>query len=163
MPTPTHTLIEAVTLATSASSVTFSSIPQTYGDLVLALNIKPTAALNVRLRVNGDTGTNYNYVVMAGNGTAASSASAASQDFIYLDYTAYTNITASVIQANFIDYSTDKHKSILARASNSTTGVNAQGIRWASAAAITSMEIYAISNQFDVGSTFHLYGIAKAL
>ena len=35
MPTPTYTPLATVTLGTSAASVTFSSIPATYRDLIL--------------------------------------------------------------------------------------------------------------------------------
>jgi hypothetical protein len=39
MPTPTYDLIESTALGSSASSITFSSIPSTYRDLVLVIDV----------------------------------------------------------------------------------------------------------------------------
>ena len=60
MPLPsTMTPIATNTLTAVASSVTFSSIPSTYTDLVLVLQGSFDSADDVRFRFNGDTGSNY--------------------------------------------------------------------------------------------------------
>ena len=162
----TYTLIDSVTLATSASSVTFSAIPQTYGDLVLAVVAKPdaTGAKSLRYRINGDTGANYRYVVMYGNGSSASSSSstgATSITFAIGGATESAGNTQGISQ--IIGYSeTDKHKPILNRG-NDVTGtyasVDCSAYRWVNTSAVTSLEISLSSSNLDVGSTFYLYGI----
>jgi hypothetical protein len=57
MPTPTYTPLATVTLGTTAASVTFSSIPATYRDLIFVLSGLGGSA-NITLRYNGDSGSN---------------------------------------------------------------------------------------------------------
>lgn len=59
----TYTLISSNTLTSSAASVTFSSIPATYTDLVLRISSRTDAAgatATVAAQFNGDT-TSANY------------------------------------------------------------------------------------------------------
>lgn len=163
MATPTYELIETTTLASSASSVSFSSITQEYRDLVLVMDCKVTGNAVGRVRFNSDTGSNYSFVQMIGNGSIATSNSNT------LDYglvSSSTMDTASELLTliQIMDYSaTDKHKSYLTRQNLSGTGtVGAYAVanRWANTAALTNMEVYTSANNFATGSTFSLYGIA---
>ena len=159
MATPTYTLLDSTTLASSASSVTFSSITQDYRDLVLVTtNFAATSTTNYRIRINGDSGTNYNRVHIEGDGSTATSF-AASGDAQIFGQTATT--TSSVIhKVEFLDYSaTDKHKSVLMRYGSGDDVVAAQANRWANTAVISSLEIFTGSDSFAAGSTFYLYGI----
>jgi hypothetical protein len=68
-------LVSTTQLSTSASTVTFSSIPQTGKDLLLLVQTQvQTPSTNFFLRINGDT-TSGNYVTrkLAGDGSATSS------------------------------------------------------------------------------------------
>jgi hypothetical protein len=59
----------------SNSTITFSSIPSTYTDLVLIIGGGSTSASVVsQLQFNGDTGSNYSWTALYGTGSAASSA-----------------------------------------------------------------------------------------
>ena len=70
----TYTPIATTTLGSNQSTVTFSSIPSTYTDLVLVCNATVSSANGTwYLEFNSDTGTNYSATVLKGNGTAASS------------------------------------------------------------------------------------------
>ena len=51
MATPTYTLIDSVTLGSSASSVTFSSIPAG-GDAVLVISGTSSAAASIKVKLN---------------------------------------------------------------------------------------------------------------
>ena len=157
MPTPTYTLIDSVTLASSASSVTFSSldtIAAGYRDLVLV--VTGTASTNTfyRFRFNSDsTNTNYTYVQMIGTGTDALSAAVNDANAGSLT-TAESN---SLIQ--IMDFAqTDKHKSYLYR--NNFTSVRAAAGRWSNTAAITSIQLAINTGTFNAGSTLSIYGIA---
>ena len=159
MPTPTYTALATVTLGSSASSVTFSSIPATYRDLILVAN--GTIGLssdNVILRFNSDSGSNYSNVVMVGFGTSSVESAASTT-------TSIVRATAGNIQStniwNIMDYSaTDKHKTVLSRSgTNSSTSVSAAAERWANTAAITSIYVAALSTTLSAGHTFSLYGV----
>jgi hypothetical protein len=68
----TYTLISSNTLSSAAASVTFSSIPSTYTDLVLQCSTRTDRSNqtydNFRIRFNGDSGTNYSDRVIEGAG-----------------------------------------------------------------------------------------------
>ena len=150
MPTPTYDLIASNVLSSSASSVTFNSIPATYRDLVLV-----TSGLNGGFfaRLNGDTGANYSRVYMRGNGSSALSG-AGSENFVRV------NGWATIF--HFLDYSaTDKHKPILIRSDTYYSLTQADAQRWANTAAINSIELNANGGDFPSGSTFYLYGIVS--
>jgi hypothetical protein len=58
MPTPTYDLISSVSL--NASTVTVSSIPNTYKDLIIVMKAQlVSGSEELRVRFNGDTGFNY--------------------------------------------------------------------------------------------------------
>jgi hypothetical protein len=159
MPTPTYTLIDSVTLASSASSVTFSSIDQTYGDLVLVVDGKAEGKTGLYLQFNGDSGSNYTTVGMQGEASGASS---------YSQTLAFTNanLMAGAQGLNTVQlmaYSaTDKHKTILARANFATEQVRAAAARWASTSAITQVRLFMDSGRnFQIGTTLNLYGITS--
>jgi hypothetical protein len=161
MPTPTYTPLATVTLGSSASSVTFSSIPATYRDLVLVQKgITTTSAIDALvLRLNGDTGGNYSHVHMEGEGggTAGSDASSGSTSMI----TGLTGTSQSSSIISLLDYSaTDKHKTMLCRSNAPHNRVRANAGRYASTSAITSITVFTASGlSFASGCTFNLFGV----
>jgi hypothetical protein len=159
MPTPTYTPLATVTLGSSASSVTFSSIPATYRDLILVgdLILSTSNAQQIRIRFNGDTGSNYFTVNMGATTTTFSQTSTLSAGRIGQAY----NGSRSTHILNLMDYSaTDKHKTGTARGDNASNRIEALATRWANTAAITSMTvIIEDASNFAAGSTFNLYGV----
>lgn len=156
MPTPTYTSLATVTLGSSAASVTFSSIPATYRDLILITDHTGGASgVDVFLALNNDTGTNYTRVLMYGNSTTTGSLSGTSDAVSAL----YGSNKQTLIM-NVMDYSaTDKHKTILIRNNNAQQSeVVAGAIRWANTAAVTSLRL-GVGTSFSTGSTFSLYGV----
>jgi hypothetical protein len=164
MATPTYTLIDSVTLTSSASSVTFSSITQSYRDLVLVCNSRSLYTANnvddFVVEFNGDTGSNYSTVLMTGYG-AANSETATNARVGYLQTSSSGNTSLGTQIAQISDYAqTDKHKTFLGRTS-STDHSAATAARWANTAAITSIKVFGIrGSSFAINSTFNLYGIA---
>jgi len=158
MPTPTYTPLATVTLGSSAASVTFSSIPATYRDLIFVFNGGViSGAHNLSVAFNSDTTSgNYSGVAMSGTGSSASSVLILPRllnDFGYLE------ANQAVFITQFMDYSaTDKHKTYLSRSNNAANGVSAVAGRWANTAAITSIALTSGAN-FATGTTFSLYGI----
>lgn len=159
MPTPTYTPLATVTLGSSASSVTFSSIPATYRDLILVVD-GTTSATNVGMafRANGDTGPNYATVIMAGNGSVTSTVAGSAAIYADVLYAADTSKFNGIIQ--IMDYSaTDKHKSLLTRSNQGGTFVLAYASRWANTAAITTVNLLTATSSWAAGTTFSLYGV----
>lgn len=154
--TPTHVLLNQITLAANASSVTFSSIPQNYGDIVVKGIIYGTSGANIEWRLNGDTG-NASRVFMYGSGTSKASAAGSSNIWSFLSG---TNGTVHI--GHIMDYSaTDKHKTALIRTDfggfDGTTWANVG--RWASTNAVTSLLLVPSAGSFTVGTTLSLYGV----
>jgi hypothetical protein len=164
MPTPTYTPLATVTLGSSASSVTFSSIPATYRDLILVcLAGFSDTGITARIRFNNDFGSNYHLVSLRGNGTTASTRSSSGTGSAFLsDTTPSATTTRLQLNVSVIDYSaTDKHKMVLSRADNASAGTDLVTNRWANTAAITSMAITPSTGTWSAGSTFNLYGIVS--
>ena len=162
MPTPTYTPLATVTLGGTASSVTFSSIPATYRDLIVVYNFLGSTSAFTNFIVNSDSTANKGRVSMIGGLTPFSASSSTDGDF-YTGVLNTTNRTSGVVQ--LMDYSaTDKHKTFLARwgeFQSSDQFVNAYAYRWPSTSAITSINFRTSSGNFAIGATFNLYGIVS--
>jgi hypothetical protein len=154
---PTHVLLNQVTLAASSSSVVFSAIPQTYGDLVLLSSVVASGGANVQWILNGDT-SNVTRVFMYGDGSSAASGAGTSNILSFTSAASASHPTSG----HFMDYSAaDKHKTMLVRTdyggANGTTWAAAG--RWASNTPITSITLTISSGNFSSGATFSLYGV----
>ena len=158
MPTPTYTPLATVTLGSTASSVTFSSIPATYRDLIVVWDgtISSPSSTTISFRFNGDTGANYSSVYMFGSGASTASGTNLPNGM------AFQQGAGGVINAiaTVMDYSaTDKHKTWLSRSNSTADLVMAWAGRWANTAAITSVALIPSSSTFASGNTFSLYGV----
>ena len=156
MPTSTYVALATTTLSGDAS-LTFSSIPASYRDLIMVANFKTSSDSLIFVRANGDTGTNYSQVRMWGTGSSTAS-STGSQTYWDME-TGLTSSQWNTTIFQIFDYSaTDKHKAALYRSNQTLVAASAQ--RWASTSAITSISIALESGiTFEAGTTFSLYGI----
>lgn len=162
-----YTLIATQTLTASASSVTFSSIPQTYKDLVLEVTAQSSGTATIvgsQFRVNGDTGSNYSYTFVSGNGTAASSGRGSNTVYAIAPGVSSSNISTGSL--TFMSYSnTNVNKTILMRMARPDTDTAAYVNLWRSTSAITSITVVSPDNgsasvPFIAGSTFKLWGVS---
>ena len=165
----TYTPIESKVLVSTATDVTFTSISTTYTDLILVCSIQMNGAqANVFTQVgNGtiDTGANYSYTIISGNGSTATSVrdSNDTRGFFSTNtsYPQTTNRNMTVM--NFQNYSnTATYKTVLIRSGNSAIGTDADVGLLRSTSAINRIKVYPTNNAFEVGSTFTLYGIKAA-
>lgn len=155
----TYDLIETTTLASAASSVTFSSITQDYRDLVLVVDANSTTGnCLLRLVFNNDQTNNYYQVYMS----AAPSSASLTQGFIDT-FINPNDAEESLAIFQIMDYSaTDKHKTVLIRSGRpDVSQLFASAQRWGDTSAITEIDINSALNAFASGSTFSLYGIAS--
>ena len=158
----TYEPIATQTLGSAAATVTFSSIPGTYTDLVLVANGFNDTGGNRALygQFNSDTGTNYSFTKMNGDGSTTTSDRSSSLNQAVLG-NFLNNATATIIQ--FQNYSnTTTNKVMLFRQNAPSTVIQAGIVLWRSTSAITSILLYLNSGNFSTGSTFTLYGIKAA-
>ena len=99
----TWTPIATATADGTATGITFNSIPQTYTDLILVQNLRSARAATTEqfwVRPNNDTGSNYAYNYMQGDGTSATSSRLNNQSVANRFY-----IPAASATANLYGYS----------------------------------------------------------
>ena len=158
MPKKTYTQINSVTLAAASASVTFASIPQNFRDLILVYNgFNGSSTGGMLLRLNGDSGNNYNDIFMSQSGNTPSSSLQSNTNNANIFF-GTTVITMGVAQ--FMDYSaTDKHKVVLTRDGANGTNVRATATRWANTAAINQIQVIRTDTTISTGSILTLYGI----
>lgn len=153
-----YTLIATQTLTTATASVTFSSIPGTFKDLVLEITGTATSADNAFFRFNSDSNTNYSETLLYGNGTSALS----TRDPNYnRGMFGLMGTVQTVIIANVQSYANaNVNKTVLSRASVSNSRVDATVSLWRSTAAITSFECLMSGTTFATGTSFKLWGVS---
>jgi hypothetical protein len=166
----TYVALKTETVAVATPSVTFSlSGISGYTDLVIVSNVAvASAGTSLNLRFNSDTGSNYSYTNLYGDGSAASSVRGTNATKGYASW--YVGLNTSIENANITHimnyshsttYKTAISRSNRASASNSP-GTEAVVSLWRNTNAITSITLAADSGNISVGSTFSLYGIANA-
>lgn len=163
----TYDPIASTTLTSSASSVAFSSldtIAAGYRDLILVSNaVGSGSGIDVYIRLNGDTGSNYNRAYMSGTGSSTYAGTSTNATWFFLTaWAALHNSNPWQNTFELMDFSaTDKHKSALWRTDQASNyGTEAMAGRWASTSAVTSLVIGTTSGSFNSGATFALYGVA---
>jgi hypothetical protein len=162
--TTTEIPIATQTLSSAQSTVTFSSIPATYTDLVLIMNLKgSTTGLYPCLQFNSDTAANYSQTGIYGTGSAAGSQHTSNSSVAYITSGCVMSNTEFNFNSivNLQNYSNSTtNKTILSRSNNAASEVNNNVILWRSNSAITRIDILCyLTGSFAIGSTFTLYGI----
>ena len=167
----TYTKIASTTLGSAAASVTLSSIPSTYTDLVLICNPALTANQPLYMRPNSNTSTIYSTTWMLGNGSTATTsrynqAALGGAGILIDNYggtTGFPSDFSGLAKYEIMNYSnTTTHKTILIRAGTATNWTVASINLFASTTAISSLYLYPYTGNFAAGSTFNLYGITAA-
>jgi hypothetical protein len=168
----TYTPIATQTLGSSQSTVSFTSIPSTYTDLVLVCgSITGASANTLYMELNADTATNYSGTFLYGDGTSAVSGRGSNLKGIFIG--ALLGISSTVIQnciTHIQNYSnTTTYKSTLSRWNNSASATEATVGLWRSTSAVNRIDIYigtgssgTPTGNIAAGSTFTLYGISCA-
>jgi hypothetical protein len=160
MPATYEPIASATVSGTSTNSVTFSSIPAGFTDVVLIAAYSLTGAALPQFQVNSDTATNYSDTDLTGNGTTASSGRDSSKGNGYLGNNGQNN---NVVVAQFMSYAnTNINKTVLSSYANAGTAVDRRVNLWRSTAAITSIKFYLSANNFADGAIVSLFGIRAA-
>lgn len=167
----TYEAIFTETLASAQASVTFSSIPSTYTDLVLVVTAKSSSTDTVVVaQFNSDTsnsGTNYSYTRIYGNGTSALSDRASNNAWIPVGrLTTSSDSHFGQGIAHLMNYANaTTYKTVLTRGDNASSMTNASVGLWRATPAAISTIVISVANgasNLAAGSTFSLYGIKAA-
>ena len=166
----TYKAIATVTVGSGgASSMSFSSIPQTYTDLLLKVSTRTSASTTANqdyVKFNGSS-SNYSSKLIQGDGTSASSGS-------YSDSRATLNVGNSATASTFSNcevyipnYTSSAYKSYSSDSvteNNGTTAyIHLKAHLWSDSSAITSIELTNDSgSNYAQYTTATLYGIKKS-
>jgi hypothetical protein len=166
----TYSLISSNVLSSSAASVTFSSIPATFTDLVLRMSVASTGVIDGIFRFNGSSATNYSRTYMQGTGSTTSSSRSSNSTNIGLQdlyrNNGSTSNTFSSSEIYIPSYTVSQSKpisAVLADESNNTTAdMTLIAGLFRDNTAISSFSIAPNSGNFSAGSSFYLYGIKNS-
>jgi hypothetical protein len=175
-PLSSYDLLATEILTGSQASVTFSSLgdyASDYQHLQIRMTTQctgtATTLTQTDLNLNGDTGSNYAYHTLNGNGSSVVSLNATSADFIRFPDTVPRTSQTGVFGAIVVDildpFSSDKNTTLRAlhgayasgeRDINLTSGV------WLNTDSLTSIALNPAGNTWAEYSRFSLYGLRSA-
>jgi hypothetical protein len=158
----TYEPIQTQTVGTAVATVTFSSIPQTYTDLILVFRGITTAATteNIYCTYNSDSSSLYSWTRIVGDGSTASSARSSGQTYQII---ADTDLNQMNSVTQIMNYSnTTTFKTAISRSNSSGLRASLYADLYRSTNAISSVTLTMSSGNFATGSTFTLYGIKAA-
>lgn len=171
----TYTLISSRVLSTTPGGVTFSSIPQTYTDLVIRMTARTDGADPDRYEFwtnSDDGGPNFGTTTLRATGTTVSTIrnSSSGASFAYYQMvgggaTANTFNSAEIYVPNYTNASSGNAINLTGVSENNSStvyGIGASaGLRTATGA-ITSITVWGGGYSFQSGSSFYLYGIKNS-
>lgn len=172
----TYTLISSNVLSSSAASVTFSSIPSTYTDLVLKLSARDDGAApndNAYITFNNNSNSVYSSTFIYRNaatskGSLIQSATTA-DDYNYVNSNGATSNTFSNNEIYIPNYAGSNNKPWMgfnvAENNSSTTGgrITLNGKLAQITSAINQITLFQFGSQVWLsGSSFYLYGIKNS-
>jgi hypothetical protein len=160
-------LIQTQTTASAVASVTFTGIPTVYRHLLIRGAYLINGTVRVAVRLNGDTGSNYSWHTMDGNGlnNTVSTANNFTTNMIQGGFTTnrFVANTNSPLLVEILDYQQAKNKTVTTFTGyqDDTSGSRiavGTGL-WNSTAAVTSVTVLASTGNIVADSRFSLYGI----
>jgi hypothetical protein len=170
---PAFESIATATGTGSSGTITFSSIPSTYKSLQIRVMALQTNGINdLRIRFNGDTGSNYAWHTLAGYNSSVAAGNGSSQSYMLAcvesnNRGALTATNPTVAITDVLDYAdTNKNKTIrtLGGMENNSLGeIDINSGLWMSTSAINSITIFMSgAGSFTTTSVISLYGIKGA-
>lgn len=162
----TYEPIASTTLGSDSATIEFTSIAATWTDLVLVLMARNTNASTdrqIRLRFNSDTGSNYSYTDIRGNGSTVSSNRGSSQTFILAGLAEDADDAHSISVMHIQSYAnTNVYKTVLAAGASPGNRVDRTVGLWRDTSAISTVTLALNGDNYQSGATASLYGIKAA-
>jgi hypothetical protein len=156
--------IATTLLASNQTTITFSGIPNTYKHLQIRyINTTSTVNQNLIFRFNGDTGSNYAWHRLLGDGASAIADGVSATTGMNIGRSSTTSPSFAGGVFDILDYAnTSKFKTSRTLYGNDQNGSGViffgSGL-WQNTAAITSITITSAAGDFVTNSRFSLYGI----
>jgi hypothetical protein len=171
----TYILIASNTLASAVSSITFSSIPATFTDLVLKVSYRTaTGSGNTetsQLSFNGVSTTTYSHTRMNQDGATVTSNRGSNETYGIILAAGNTNTatantfgnTEIYIPSYLVAQNKQHYAHFTAESNISNLSIGQTALLWRNTAAITSLTLASNSgNNYLVGSSFYLYGVKNS-
>jgi hypothetical protein len=162
-PTGAYDSIATTTLGSTTTSITFSSIPATYTHLQVRFFAKDGAASlsSLAIRLNSDSGSNYAYHRLYGDGTSATAGSGTGLSFGIIGVEE-NQFGATIV--DILDYAnTNKYtvtRSLSGWDNNGSGWVGLWSSLWLNTAAVNTITLQsAAGNGFTQYTSAALYGI----
>jgi hypothetical protein len=160
----TYESIATQTLGSATATVTFSSIPGTYTDLVLVCSAKNTVAQNyeIWIRFNSDSAGNYSQTFLQNYANSTQSGKNSNITEIRVGKMNNTSFDTTIVSIQNYSNSTT-YKTALSRYNNAEFVTGSLVGLWRNTSAISSVQVICETGaNFTSGSTFTLYGILAA-
>ena len=171
-----YDLLETTTLTSSASSVTFSGLGSysDYAHLQIRAVVRESSGAggytNSELTLNGDTGSNYSWHYLDGQGSSVSSVGYGSQPNVRLQsFSPGDGSPSGIFGAGVIDIldfnNASKNSTVRAlhgALTSTNKGIFLTSGAWYNTDAITSINFAIGANSWVAGCRFSLYGIKGA-
>ena len=171
MPSPTYVALAKTVLTGTQATITFSSIPSTYTDLLILVSCRSDRAASlvdtITWNFNSST-TNFSNTRLEGTGASAGSTfNTTNSSLLRVPATSVTSNTFNNAEIYIPNYTGSTNKPIstsFAYENNATTAyVGANAGLWSNTAAITSITLGLVDGpNFVSGSRFDLYGIKNS-
>ncbi len=128
-----------------ASNIEFTSIPSTYSHLQIRAIAKASGSnFNPKMQFNNDTGTNYSWHYIYGDGSTATAGAGATQAFIYNSIISTNASMYNGFVIDILDYAnTNKYKTTRELSGQDRNGSGEIALwsgNWRSTSAITSIK-----------------------
>lgn len=170
---PARVLITETTTSSSATNVSFTSIPATYRDLEVRIRgrgTKSAVLVDIRMRFNADTTAIYDAESSQANGTTPNHFGSLAATSSYIgNIVAATGPTSAsdTIVVSVFDYRGTTFRKSLHYRNSIKSGEAVQGNLynesgvgwWRSTVAITQIDVFPSANGFVDGSVVSLYGL----
>jgi hypothetical protein len=166
----TYTQIATLNGTGSSNTITFSSISNTYTDLVLIINAttttSSTGSITTRVGTSGtiDTGGNYSGNTQYGNGSTTAVSSVTNATAMPLSSINWASTTSPFqAEVHYMSYkNTNWYKTILVKSGNEATATGLLVNTWRNLGAINTLNIIHSASNWSTTSIFSLYGITAA-
>ena len=160
----TYEPIAKTTLASNTTTTTFlefDNIPGTYTDLVMVIQGTAQTALDIWMRFNTDTGSNYSDTRLYGDGSNSGSDRNSSYTSGAI---AVLSATQGLIVTNVMNYSnTTTNKTCISRSDTAGWGPAVRVTLWRSTSAVTKIQVgNPYASYLAAGTTATLYGVKAA-
>lgn len=166
----TYKLIASNTVGSGGvAQVDFTSIPQTYTDLLIKTSTNVTSENVLRIRFNSTSSSDYTQKVLRGTGSVVASFSNAGWDTLTQFTPSYNNQGTNIFSNNeyyIPNYTGSTTKTLSGDSVTEANATAALAVLYAgelnNTSAVTSINLICQSGNFNQYSSFYLYGIKNS-